>query len=72
VRLDAVDEAAADAAVQAAAGDAALARRLILDGVLTTDVLSGPAGLPDRMDLVRRWVDTTFALFADDPVTCPT
>jgi hypothetical protein len=72
IDVDAVPPSATEAARAAAGGDPAAARALVLDRTIGADVLSGDADLASRVALVQEWAATTIALYADDPVTCPT
>jgi hypothetical protein len=71
VDLDAVDQALREAAQLAASGDAALARRLIMDGALDAESLAGDAALIDTLDVIQGWVGSTYALFAEGLPGCP-
>lgn len=62
---------AAERARAAAAGDAATARAMVLDGSLGAAALSGGVDLDRRLAHVGGWVGTTVGVFADDPLTCP-
>jgi hypothetical protein len=71
VDVDAVAPERADDARAAAAGGIE-ARWMVLDGSLGADALAGGPELAQQLALVREWVGTTIAVFAEDPVTCPT
>jgi hypothetical protein len=68
-RIDPVRLAEVDAAQR---GDVATARRLIEDATFNPVSVRGDPGLADRFALVREWVDSTYVLFARNPVDCPT
>jgi hypothetical protein len=71
VDLDAVDPVAREA-VQAAIGeDPALTRRLIMDGALD-NALVGDTELIATIEVIRAWVGSTYALFAEGLPSCPT
>jgi hypothetical protein len=72
VDVDAVAPELAERARAAAAGDAATARAMVLDGSLAADALSGEGDIEPQLARLRQWVGTTVGVFADDPVTCPT
>jgi hypothetical protein len=57
---------------QAIDGDAAVARHLVRDGTIDSPIVSGDDRLGAQLDLVHRWVDSTYILFARNPVDCPT
>ncbi len=56
---------------QAIEGDAAVARHLVRDGTIDSSIVSGDDRLAARFDLVHRWVNSTYVLFARNPVDCP-
>jgi hypothetical protein len=72
IDVAAVGAESADAAQAAAAGDADAARALLLDRRLGAGALTGGADLDEQVALVHQWSGSTIALFADDPVSCPT
>ncbi len=58
-------------------GDEAVAMVLVEDGALADWVRRGLVADPDpalagQLDLIGAWVFSTYALFADNPATCPT
>jgi hypothetical protein len=70
VDVDEVPPERRDLASAAARGDVAAARSLVLDGAADA-ALSAQGARPEEIDVVRRWVDSTFALFALNPRECP-
>jgi hypothetical protein len=67
-RIDPARRPEVDAAIR---GDVATAERLIQDASFDSPVVHGDPGLSARFALVRQWVDSTYVLYAHNPVDCP-